>query len=43
MDSSKKFHVFSFVATLFFALAAVLIALFVALLQSEGSMSALTS
>ena len=41
--AAKKFQVFSFVATLFFALAAVLIALFVALLQSEGSMSALTS
>ena len=41
--AAKKFQVFSFVATLFFALAAVLIALFVAVLQSEGSMSALTS
>ncbi|MBC7415787.1 MAG: type II secretion system F family protein [Herminiimonas sp.] len=41
--AAKKFQVFSFVATLMFALVAVVIALFVALLQSEGAMSALTS
>ena len=40
--AAKKFQVFSFVATMAFALVAVLIALFVALLQSEGSMTALT-
>lgn len=41
--AAKKFQVFSFVATLVFALAAVLIALFVALIQSEGAMTSLTS
>jgi general secretion pathway protein F len=41
--AAKKFQVFSFVATLAFALVAVLIALFVALIQSQGAMSSLTS
>ena len=41
--AAKKFQVFSFVATLVFALAAVLIALFVALIQSQGAMSSLSS
>ena len=41
--AARKFQVFSFVATLAFALVAVLIALFVALIQSEGTMSSLNS
>jgi general secretion pathway protein F len=41
--AAKRFQVFSFVATLVFALAAVLIALFVALIQSQGAMSSLTA
>ncbi|GAA4030006.1 type II secretion system F family protein [Actimicrobium antarcticum] len=41
--AAKKFQVFSFFATLAFSLAAVLIALFVALLQSEGSLASMTS
>jgi len=43
MRAAKKFQVFSFVATLAFALVAVLIALFVALIQSQGAMTSLTS
>jgi type II secretory pathway component PulF len=43
LRAAKKFQVFSFVATLVFSLAAVLIALFVALIQNEGTMAALTS
>jgi general secretion pathway protein F len=41
--AARKFQVFSFVATLAFALVAVLIALFVALIQSQGTMSSLNS
>lgn len=41
--AARKFQVFSFVATLVFALAAVLIALLVALIQSEGTMSSLNA
>lgn len=41
--AAKTFQVFSFFATLVFALAAVLIALFVALIQSDGMMASLTS
>ena len=41
--AARKFQVFSFIATLAFAMAAVLIALFVALIQSEGTMSSLNS
>ena len=41
--AARKFQVFSFVATLAFSLVAVLIALFVALIQSQGTMTSLTS
>jgi general secretion pathway protein F len=41
--AAKKFQVFSFFATLIFSLVAVLIALFVALIQSEGSLASMTS
>ncbi|MDY7572989.1 type II secretion system F family protein [Actimicrobium sp. CCI2.3] len=41
--AAKKFQVFSFIATLAFSLVAVLIALFVALIQSEGSLASMTS
>ena len=43
LRAARKFQVFSFVATLAFALVAVIIALFVALIQSQGAMSSLTA
>ena len=41
--AARKFQVFSFISTLVFSLVAVLIALFVALIQSQGTMTSLTS